>query len=241
MRWGLYVWLCVGVLFLFAQQEGEKTPEYYFDRAYEFQMGKKYREAVEIYTWLIKAGYITEKIYFNRGQCFLEIKKIREAKKDFKKAIELNPKYLSPWISLAVIAIEKEKKYDRAEKYLAHAQQIDSMNYLIYYNSGIVYMKKKNEIKARQLFLTASYLNAEFYPTYFYLGQIEYMLRNFRQAEQYFNYYLKWNAENPQAYYNRGLVRQQLHKKEEACTDFARAYSLGMEQAREQLKKNQCH
>ncbi len=233
--------LCVilGILICIALpiHSQEYSPEKYFDLAYDLQSKNEYRKAIKLYDALIKLGYKTEKIYFNKGQCHLAIGEYNKAKKHFLKSAKMNPSYPHPWISLAVMALEKEKNYKKALKFLARAQDADSLNHLIYYNAGIAYLKLKDPIVAEKMFLKSYSLNPEHDPTWFYLGKVEFELRNFRHAENFFSKYLQLHPKHPQAYYNRGICRIYQNKKPSGCEDLRKAASLGMPDANQKLKE----
>lgn len=69
-----------------------KPPEEYFKLASELLKNKKYDDAIQAFTTAIdiNPGYVDA--YSKRGVCYLRLRKLSEAEKDFNKVVELDAK-----------------------------------------------------------------------------------------------------------------------------------------------------
>jgi tetratricopeptide (TPR) repeat protein len=80
--------------------------------------------------------------YFNTGVTLLEDKKYTEARDNFQKAIDIEPKFIHAWIYKG-ISLEELQQYEEAIKCYSQAIQINPDVADLWYNKGATYCKMK--------------------------------------------------------------------------------------------------
>lgn len=66
-----------------------------YDRAGDLFYEKKYAEAIKVYSRIVAAGRNFSSAYYNRGMCFEMLGKYKEARRDLRKVIALEPDRLA--------------------------------------------------------------------------------------------------------------------------------------------------
>ncbi len=124
--------------------------------------------------------------YFERGKIYLYFGDLENAEEDFKKVIELNPKFKDVYSYLAQIEIQRGN-YDKAKEYLNKIGSGGDFRY--YFNLGKVFMNAKaykeaidNFTKAledNKYLVDAYYLRAKSYEA---IKEYEKALKDFKSA-----------------------------------------------------------
>lgn len=96
--------------------------------------------------------------YTELGLAFLDLGKLREARRAFEKAIALNPKYSRSYFALGSL-LNRLKKYQEAEAVLKKGLEVDATGWQGYYHLGVAYLNlgeaalaTKNLLRARELY-----------------------------------------------------------------------------------------
>jgi hypothetical protein len=81
-----------------------------FHLAKAYQEMKNYSDAVLLYSTSLKNNYHTPfSIFLERGSCYLKLKQLINAEKDFKNALKLNPSHRRLKTKLSILEKQKEK------------------------------------------------------------------------------------------------------------------------------------
>ncbi len=108
---------------------------------------KKYDSAIKQYTMAIKVLPNRFEALYWRAQALARKGQKKEAIRDLKIVIRMNPKYVSAYDSLGWL-YSGAKQWDEAIRYLTQAIKLNPKNGWAYYNRGRCYYKKGNMDKA---------------------------------------------------------------------------------------------
>ena len=124
-------------------------------------------------------------------------------------------------IRSALVKIYKEKKsYEEARNELLILTKIDSSNFEVFFDLGVILFNLGHFDKAAGYFKNSTSLNAQHAQSFFYLGQISYKSGLFSDAKQYFINTIKLDQQNYQAHYFLGLALKQQDDIEWALKEF---------------------
>ena len=168
---------------------------------------------------LIKVNSNNEILYNLSG--ILNIKKDNydNAINDFKKAIDINPKFSSAYTNLGA-AYEKLNDYSRSAENLTIACNLDPNSDIIYNNLGNVLGKQKKFEEAIINIKKAIAINANNFKACFDLGNIYSDLEKFDDAIKYYKQALEINGKFSEAYFNLGESYRKLNKFKEALKSY---------------------
>ncbi|MBL7731349.1 MAG: tetratricopeptide repeat protein [Chitinophagaceae bacterium] len=76
-------------LLISCKQSNDQSNDQLFEKAYSLGEENQYEKAVEIYSKLIQQNGKLQVVYYNRGFCYLNMKKYSMALADFNKVMEL--------------------------------------------------------------------------------------------------------------------------------------------------------
>lgn len=164
-------------------------------------------EAVEKYTSAIASGKPRAADYIARGILYSMLKNYESSLADFNKALEMMPSY-----TVALMG----KGYATA---------------MMMHNN-----KELNPSAVIKIYDEAIVQNPMLLYAWFNKGNICYGSADYGSAEECFSKAISLNPDLGQAYYNRGLTRMQLGKKDEAFADFSKAGELGILQGYRVMK-----
>lgn len=87
--------------------------------------------AVKFYDEALKLVPEFPEAEFQKGSAFVSLKKVEDAEKSFRRAIELRPDWNLPLASLGTILLQKNN-FTEAEKFLIKAIEVDDLNFPAY-------------------------------------------------------------------------------------------------------------
>src|SRR2546428_710055 len=138
----------------FAQTESSLTAE---QRADILMARKMYRESVEVY----KEGPLDSAIIWNKiGIAYHQMMQIDEAKKNYEKAVKLNPKYSEAINNLGTIYYSK-RSFRKAISQYNKALKITPNSASIYSNLGTAQFARKKYKEASESYQKALALDPE--------------------------------------------------------------------------------
>ena len=164
-------------------------------------------ELVERYSHVLGTGTPRAADYIARGVLYTMVKDYENALADFNEALKIMPDYTVALMGKGYATA----KLVQDNNTLKEAAVIGIYDDVLRQNPMLVY-------------------------AWFNKGNMLYETRDYASAEECFSKALEINSELGQAYYNRGLSRMQLGKKEEAFNDFSKAGELGLQQGYRVLK-----
>lgn len=184
-----------------AQTDGEADPgkRSSLDQAKEALEGKKFSHAVEL----------LEDVMARREGNQSEIKTL----------------YVQALIGQARLLLTKDT--DQTEKLLRKAVKTDPENAMVYYNLGKLYAKKKDYIKAIDVYSKAAELNPDSADTFFNLGFTYAAIKNYVNAEKMF---LRASELEPtyldKAIFNLAMVQYKQGKQEQCFKNLEKALEV---------------
>ena len=168
--------------------------------------------------------------YYNRGNLFMNEKRIDEAIIDFNKAIEMNPNFARAYNNRGSLFMDK-KRNDEALNDFNKSIELEPGYANVYYNRGTLFMNEKRNDEAIIDFNRAIELNPNNVKAYYNRGTLLMDEKRNDDAINDFNKVIELEPGYANAYYNRGLVEFYSGKKDAACMDMKKAASLGHKSA----------
>ena len=143
-----------------------------------------------------------------------------------QKAIELDPNWISPHISMAWLLQKRFRKYDQVKIYLEKAIKIDSTGFPIWNAWGNYYLSQNNLTEAERTFKKAIEIDSTHNWPIGNLGIIYARTGRLDQAEQQFKKAIQIDSTNATAYLNLGLVYNMTKQLEKAETYYKKAIQI---------------
>jgi Tfp pilus assembly protein PilF len=158
-----------------ANNELKQRAGEYFRRAYEHQQKGEYEEAIELYSHSIEA-FPTAEAYTFRGWAYSSQSNYAQAIADCRRAIKIDPDFGNPYNDIGAYLIEQgqwEASIPWFNKALM-APRYESYCFP-HFNLGRAYEHKREWSKARQHYLRALQLNAQYGLAYRALRRLQAM------------------------------------------------------------------
>ncbi len=163
--------------------------------------------------------------YNNRGLAYSELKQYDRAIENYRKAIELNPKYAEAYSNRG-LAYSELKQYDRAIEDYGKAIKLNPDLPEAYNNRGLAYYELKQYERAIENYGKALELNPDDAVAYNNRGLAYYELKQYERAIENYGKALELNPKYAKAYYNRGLAYYRLNQCERAIENYGKALEL---------------
>ena len=183
----------------------------------------------------VKAG-----LFMERGFLYMAVLNLNNAIDDFLKAIEIDT---NNYLAYFVRAFARYKMVETVQALksdeLPDVEQLDLNT-----NAGKVAsnagMSQQNILDYKLIvedLKRASTLEPGFEFTWFNLGYMNSLLRNFDEAREYYTKAIEVNDDFAEAYFNRGLIRLYQGKSAEGTLDLSKAGELGVYEAYSVIKR----
>ncbi len=186
---------------------------------------KNYVEALkDLNELLIIDPQSIEKINL-KGVILQFLKKNKEARENWVKALNINNSYFDPYFNLGNSYMQ-DGYYDIAEKYYKEAARCEPNNFKIFYQLGILYMNKRELKKSFDFFLKSKDINKSFASTYYNLGIILNSLNRKKDSINYFNEAIKLNPKYIEAYFSLGTIYREIKDFESSKKFFLEAIKV---------------
>ncbi|MBI5251391.1 MAG: tetratricopeptide repeat protein [Desulfomonile tiedjei] len=169
----------------------------------------RFRDAVELYSQVIKQDANVSSLYFERGAAYEMINQTQKAVEDFKKSIELDPANHKAMESLAEIYERRFRRFDDALQLYRKAHELTSVHdskERLLWNIAIL----ENRLQPDD----ASPVRC------WRLGNIKMAAGEFSRAEVFYSKAIRMDPMMFQAYFSRGLLRLKAGYIHEALKDF---------------------
>lgn len=156
-----------------------KFSEAYLQRGYINQnIYKDYRAAIEDYNMAIKVGDLPlAETYFNRGQCYVELRNYRQAEADFSTAIDYDRGFRRAYLYRGELRLLELNAWNEAisdlTDYLKQPQAINEKNKALLYRGFGFYLTDKYDLAIKD-YTTALKTDAKNGRLYYLLGKAEY-------------------------------------------------------------------
>jgi tetratricopeptide (TPR) repeat protein len=151
--------------------------------------------------------------------------KLPEAIRDYKKCIQLNPRWLEAYSNLGNL-LTVINDTNEAMHYLTKAIELDSTYALAYNNRGDVFTREKKFEEAYKDYSAAIKYKSDFAEAYSNRGNLMTKQDKFDEAMKDLNKSIELNSFNPHAFLNRGCLLSNFKKRKEALEDMNKAIEL---------------
>ncbi|MCP4536738.1 MAG: tetratricopeptide repeat protein [Chloroflexi bacterium] len=197
----------------------------YLKEGHKYRQEKKWREAIEAYTRVIRRAPDNAEAYKWRAAAYGGLGNRDQAVADYTKAIELDPNpTLYHWRGNAYRGL---RDYDRTIIDYTKALELAPSNAHIYFDRGEVYYHRLgNYERAIVDYNKAIAIKPSHDYFYYGRGSYYYALEDYDQALADFNKAIDLNPNLDIVYHYRGMLYQKLGKKEKAIADFLRHLEL---------------
>lgn len=196
----------------------------------------------------------------NRSLLFVELGEFENARKDLDQSIKLNPSSALAWYNLLIIdpttelpvvlegnmdfapmlsikALESfdSEDYVSAGKLFEQALRLTPNDPVLLLNAGRLDQRNQDFKLAQAKFTKVINLAPSKSEALYLLGNSYFGQKQYRNAINYYQQYLKTDPTNAQTWFNSGMAFLELEDSENACKCLNRANDLGMDRAAEFL------
>ncbi len=211
-----------------------------FSHANHCYQNSRFKEAVNIYSKIIKMNQGNASVFNSRGNAYYASGNIDNAIQDFVQAIQIDPDYDKAHYNLGnIYFINKDNA--NALRELNLAIKHNPRNGLYYYTRAGIYRNMKRRDDALNDFNRAVELNPDLWEAFFDRGGLFYMQEMYEKAVSDWSMVLELRPENFKAYFYRANAYLNMRQEEQACSDFHEACQLGYQNACSQYAELSCH
>lgn len=200
----------------------QKFPEHtesYLKLAELYYLVKQYDKAIEYVNKALKIDATLAKAYYIKGNVYKESGDTNKAISSLQTAIEQDPQMIDVFIDLGVIYAAKNNTL--AVQYYNNALKLDSKNYIALYDKAFFFQQRNRIDSAIPIYQNILKLFPNAAEVLYNLGAIEFAIKkNNSKAIEYFTQAIQQKPNYAEAYYARGIVQKEMHKKQEAINDF---------------------
>ncbi len=147
----------------------------------------KYAEAIEAYTSYLSTHPDHVKSLYNRGRSYEEVGQTDEAIKDFEAIIDLDPKNISAYLSLAKISYNN-REYNKVLIYTGDAIDINENSAQAHFLAGRAEHQLGYFDQALESYNNAITINRDFGEAYLYRGAVKVGKERMRSACEDFKF-----------------------------------------------------
>lgn len=195
--------------------------DFFVFRAMLHQSLKQADAAIADWTAAIRMKKDDPALYFNRGQAYESVQRLREALADFSEAIRIFPEYAEALLHRARLQKGADAVRDVAEARRVGADQADG-----FYNEGVRAISAGDVAEAEKNFRFAIDLKPDHGKAHVAMARIYMERRMFADAAAEFDRAIDVLSEDASLHYHRGNARLAAGRGEEALADFAKAVEL---------------
>lgn len=228
-------------------------------RAQSYQVVGEREKALADFQKAIIENSMEPSYYVNRGLYWLSIVDTIFAKQDFVKALEIRPGYKSALFNLSKISTKNEQQSLKKELYADNETSVvfsqraydkflngnykgalkdyDSALFWMpknaedLMNRGIVKSKLRRPRSAISDFDKSVKLDKGLYRNYFLIGNAFQVLKDYKKAVTYYEFYLSSKGPDAQVLYNKGVAELKLGNRKQACQNLTQALQMGEKRA----------
>ncbi|MFT7033910.1 MAG: tetratricopeptide (TPR) repeat protein [Cyclobacteriaceae bacterium] len=228
-------------------------------RAKSYQMTGEREKALADFEKAITENSLEPNYYINRGLYWLHVSDTASAKVDFVKALEIRAGYKPALYNLSKISSVKERASLDDELYVDNEVSVvfsqraydkflngDYRGALKDYDSALFWMPKNAEdlmnrgiVKSKLRrprsaiadFDESIKTDKKLYRNYVLIGNAFQVLKDYKKAVAYYDFYLGSKGVDAQVLYNKGVAELKLGNRKQACQDLTRALQMGEKRA----------
>lgn len=161
---------------------------------------------------------------------FVKKKRYEKAYPLFFKAIEIDPKYMLPYVELARL-YETEGRKAEAEDVLKKALSVEPENIVVISELGFLLAKSGKTKEAADMLEKAAKADS-YTPTHYYFAYAKGMSGQFGESLKAFEYAISLNPYDPSIYMLRAEVYEKNGMSKEAASDYRKALEIILNRTR---------
>ncbi len=175
--------------------------------------------------------------YFMKGRIYWQMGNNKEAIRNFKKALDKDPKHFDSLLELGTLYSSLKSK--EALTYLDKAQELSPNNPDIIFEKGNYHRFRGEDKEALEFYKQVVFIDNQYTDAHINAGIIKMDADDYKQALNFFNIAVETDPTSPSAYYFRGMAAAYMGDKNKAKADLQTALDLApnYEDAKEALMK----
>ena len=147
----------------------------------------EFQEAIDAYTSYLETHPDHKKSIYNRGRSFEEVGEIEKAIADFEQLLEIDPKYINAYLSLAKISYNNHD-YNKVLIYTGDALDLNESNAQAHFLAGRAEHQLGYFDQAIESYNNAITINRDFGEAYLYRGAVKVGQEKLRSACEDFKF-----------------------------------------------------
>lgn len=147
----------------------------------------EYLEAIDAYTSYLATHPDHKKSIYNRGRSYEEVGDVNKAIADFEKLLDIDPKYINAYLSLAKISYNSHD-YNKVLIYAGDAIDLNENNAQAHFLAGRAEHQLGYFEQAIESYNNAITINRDFGEAYLYRGAVKIGQEKFRSACEDFKF-----------------------------------------------------
>ena len=209
---------------------GEHADAAYYKGLLSFEDGD-YDKAIGYYTISVKSNTAHALAYNDRGSSKREKGDYAGAIDDYLEALKLDTSMALVYNNLGS-AYRMNKNYKDAIAAYGKAMQKDDDYLIALNNRGVAHFENNDVAAAKKDFEEVLSKDPKNSFAYNNLCSIALKAKDYKKAKDLATRAISLDAANGPAYYNRGIARQMLREEEGCCSDWKKAFELGVNGAK---------
>jgi len=205
----------------------EKYPdntEYLLGRANELSADGRYKLAILDLDKAISINNNDPNFYSVKGDVLMAMNETFQASKVYEEAAEKFPSSLESNINLGRFYLIV-RKYEESEKYLNAALELNNLSPEAWFFTGIAAKEQNDTTKAINSFEQCLLIDNEHIDACIQIGQL-YSAQLNSKGLDYFSRAISIEELNDEAYYGRGLLKQNIGQLEAAISDYQQCIDI---------------
>jgi tetratricopeptide (TPR) repeat protein len=196
-----------------------------FDKAYVLQNEGKQKEAISVYTKVVKINPNYASAYINRGNAYSVLRQYQKAILDHDKAIAIDPNDAFAYINRGLV-YARLRQYQKAILDYDKAIAIDPNEAVFYYNRGTLYARLRQYQKAILEFEKAIEINPNYASAYINRGYTYLSLRQYQKAILDYDKAIAIDPNEAVFYNHLGSAYFYLRQYQKAILEFEKAIEI---------------
>jgi predicted O-linked N-acetylglucosamine transferase (SPINDLY family) len=159
---------------------------------------------------------------FRRAVADLQLGKLRDAERSFRKLLSKHPRHLAA-LNLLAVVLTQLGEFTDAERCIRRALKEGGASDATFYNHGIILKALRRPEEAYEQLTRATEINPNLADTWNNRGTVLNDLARYQEAIADFDRAIALSPNHPGAHYNRGKSLAQLKRYDEALESYGRA------------------
>jgi tetratricopeptide (TPR) repeat protein len=198
---------------------------------------KEYPKAFASLNTVLRNDVYNSEAYFLKGLCYKDLKDTFKAESSFQTAAQMSPDAPDAYMQLGFIYESRDEK--KAKQYFESAFKTDTTNLEPLNAIGMMYQNNKKNALAKEAFMNCMIHNKNYEKSYYNIGCILMDEDSMEKAARQFDIAIKCKPDYVEAYFNRGLCKENLKDFVAAKENYNTALNFdeNYELAKEGLKR----